>query len=102
MATPRSRQGAGFFRGQKKHQSKSAHFSLKNSQNFSLNVLYENLSFYMYGRIFYILLFSLLDFAVFTLLLLFFYLPCLLRSCLIVKLRICISSQDNKMPDLNL
>jgi len=104
MATPRSGQAAGFYTRQMKRQSKSAHFSLKNSKCFSLNVLYENISFYIYSCIFYILLSSLLDFAVLTLLLLFFLFSYLLFFVLDLLSRcgMCVSSQDNIMPDLNL
>lgn len=79
MATPRSGQANGFCTRQSKHQSKSAHFFHK-SETLPLNVLYENISFYIHGRIFYILHSSLLDFALFTLLLFFIYLLFLFLS----------------------
>jgi len=103
MATLRSGQAAGFYRKQTKRHSKSAHFS-SNSKRFSLKVPYENISFYIFGCIFFILLSSLLHFGVFNLLLLFFFVICLLFFvfALLPCCGMCVSLQDNIMPDLNL
>jgi hypothetical protein len=71
MATLSSEEAAGFYTRQRKDQSNSDPYFCLYSNLFSLRVLHEHISFYIYNRIFYFLFPSLLDFPILSLLLLF-------------------------------
>ena len=104
MATPRSGQPAGFYTRQKKRQSKSAHFFSQIPKVFHLRFDMKNFFLLHLWSYFYILLSSLLGFAVFILLLLYFLFIYLLFFVLdlLSCCEMCVSSQDNIMSDLNL